>query len=75
MRILWVNCAGGTYHLFGLCPKCGHGMLLITGNVHESGIITGECSECKAEIAFYVHPPDRKVWGLAEPAEVITPKS
>lgn len=74
MRIFWVDCVGGSFHLFSRCQKCENGIIWVTGSIHETGIIMGKCVECKGEQALFVRPAEKKIWCLAEPAEVVIPK-
>lgn len=71
MRIYWVNCVGGRYHLMGRCPKCDKGVLFVTSSTQVSEVITTDCPDCRASLGLYVQPQEHKAWALAEPAEVV----
>ncbi len=71
MRVFWVNCVGGRFHLMCKCPKCSDGVHFVTSSSQVSEVISTECPGCKATLGLYVQPSEHKAWCLAEPAEVV----
>lgn len=71
MKIYWVNCVGGRYHLVGRCNKCDKGVLFVTSSTQVSEVISTSCQDCGANVGLYVQPLEHKAWALAEPAEVV----
>ena len=74
VKIYWADCLGGSYHLAGRCPKCQTGVLFVTSQSQQSGVILVPCLECGAKTALYVHPSEHKAWALADEIDVVPVK-